>query len=362
MKAAVLYAPNTPLVIEEIDLYPLGPGDVLVRVASAGVCHSDLHHMDGHSVGHPRPVVLGHEGAGIVEEVAPDVGDLAPGDHVIFSFRPSCGTCPDCAGGRPNLCMNGITPGHLASGRRHLHKDGSEIYHFANVSCFAEKAVVRANSLVKIPDEMPLDAAALVGCCVMTGVGAVINTAKVRPGSKVVVIGTGGVGLNVIQGAKLAGAARIIAVDLLPYKLEQAERFGATHMINATTEDVVSRVWELTNNGADYAFEVIGSPDVVTQALNCVRPGGMAVAVGVPPTGAQITISAAALFPNEKILTGSFYGSTRFRTDMPMLVDLYLNGRLMIDELITGTYPLDQINEAFAKLSAGEAIRGILNP
>lgn len=362
MKAAVLYEANTPLVIEELDLYPLGPGDVLVRVAAAGVCHSDLHHMNGHSSGHPMPVVLGHEGAGIIEEVAPDVADLAPGDHVILSFRPSCGVCYECASGHPNQCTSGILAGHLTSGRRHLHKDGAEIFHFANTSCFAEKAVMRADSVVKIPDEMPLNQAALVGCCVMTGVGAVINTAKVRPGSNVVVIGTGGVGLNVIQGARLAGAAKIIAADLLPYKLEQAQRFGATHTINASREDVVSRVWELTGRGADYAFEVIGAPEVVTQALNCVKPGGMAMAVGVPPTGAQITIPAQALFPQEKTLTGSFYGSTRFRTDMPMLVDLYLSGKLMIDELITGTYPLDQINEAYAKLAAGEAIRGIINP
>ena len=362
MKAAVLYEANTPLAIEEIDLDPPEAGDVLVKVAAAGVCHSDLHHIDGHSTGHPKPVVLGHEGAGVVEAAGPGVGDLAPGDHVIFSFRPSCGVCSFCVTGRPNLCSTGVKAGYLTSGRRHLHKGSSPVYHFANTSCFAEETVVRANSVVKIPDAMPLNQAALIGCCVMTGVGAVINTARVRPGSSVVVIGTGGVGLNIIQGARLAGAGRIIAVDLLPNKLDYARRFGATDTINGREEDVVSRVWELTGGGADYAFEAIGAPPAVRQALDCVHPGGMAVAVGVPPTGAEVTISAMSLFPQEKLLTGTFYGSTRFRTDMPMLVDLYLSGKLMIDELITGTYPLEGINDAFSKLAAGEAIRGIINP
>jgi NDMA-dependent alcohol dehydrogenase len=360
MKAAVLYEVGQPLAIEDVTLLPPKAGEVRVRFAASGVCHSDLHYIKGDRL-HPKPVVLGHEGAGVVEEIGPGVTYARPGDHVILSFVPACGQCQDCINGRPNLCAvrYGLRGG-LLDGTTRLRKGDLELKHFACVSSFAESAIVPEAGLVKIPANMPLDKAALVGCCVTTGVGAALWTARVEPGSSVVVIGCGGVGLNVIQGAALAGAERIIAVDILPSKLEYAEEFGATHTINASETDPVQAVRDLTaGEGADYAFEVIGLTRTAQQALLCTRRGGKAVIVGVIRHGEQLTIDPDFLH-QDRVLMGCTYGSANMRAAMPKLVDLYLARKLKLDELVSRTYRLEEINTAFAALEHGEVARSII--
>jgi len=362
MKAAVFHHPHEPLSLEELELLPPQRNEVTVRMAATGVCHSDLHFIDG-VLPHPAPAVLGHEGAGVVEGVGEGVTYVQPGDHVILSFIPSCGQCPYCVAGRPNLCTAGnraAARGTLLDGTTRLRRDGQEVYHMTCTACFAERAVVPESGVIKIREEMPLDRASLIGCGVMTGVGAVINTARVQAGSVVAVIGCGGVGLNVVQGAALAGAAKIIAIDLSDYKLELAQQFGATHAVNAAGDpDVPGAVRRLSPGGADYAFEVIGRPETMRQAYDATRRGGMTVVVGLAPADAELSIPAGSLM-QEKVLTGSSYGGARPRIDMPKLVDLYLAGRLKLDELISRRYPLDGINEAFQALRDGEVARSII--
>ena len=362
MKAAVYYRPNQPLTVEDLELLEPQRNEVMVRIEAAGVCHSDLHFIDG-LLPHPAPAVLGHEGAGVVEEVGEGVTYVQPGDHVILSFIPSCGQCPYCIAGRPNLCTVGnraAARGALLDGTTRLRKGKQKVFHMTCTACFAERAVVPESSVVKIREEMPLDRAALIGCGVMTGVGAVINTARVQAGSVVAVIGCGGVGLNVVQGASLSGAAKIIAVDVNGFKLELAQQFGATHVINAAEDpDVVGAIRQLSPGGADYAFEVIGRPETMRQAYDATRRGGMAVVVGLAPAGAEVSIPAGTLL-QEKVLTGSSYGGARPRIDMPMLVDLYMAGKLKLDELISRRYPLDGINDAFQAMRDGEVARSII--
>jgi len=352
MRAAVLYEVNKPLVVEEIDIDEPQRAQVMVRTAAAGVCHSDLHFIEG-LWPYPLPVVLGHEASGVVERVGEGVTAVQPGDHVILSFIPWCGACRYCAGGRPFLCTQG------GSRTMHLHKGDQPIYVFASVSGFAEYMVVPENGVVKIRDDAPLDKVALVGCGVMTGVGAVVNTAKVEAGSSVAVIGAGGVGLNVIQGAVLAGAAQIVAVDIRENKLEMARQFGATHTVNAATSDPVAAVRELTGGGPDYVFEVIGSPEAIAQAWDMVGAGGEVIVIGMVPFDSRVSINGRA-FMRDKVLRGCVYGSTRPLVDMPRIVDLYMAGRLKIDELVTRTYPLEGINDAFAAMKNGEVARSII--
>ncbi len=361
MKAAVYYRPHEPLSVEEVELLEPQRQEATVRIAAAGVCHSDLHFIDG-LLPHLAPAVLGHEGAGVIEAVGEGVTYVQPGDHVILSFIPSCGECSYCIVGRPNLCTAGnraAARGTLLDGTTRLRKGGEPLYHMTCTSCFAERAVLPESSLVKIGEEMPLDRAALIGCGVMTGVGAAINTARVQAGSTVAVIGCGGVGLNVVQGAALCGAAKIIAIDVNDFKLELAQQFGATHAVNAAKEDPVTAVRNLSPGGADYAFEVIGRPETMRQAYDATRRGGMTVVVGLAPAGAELSIPAGSLL-QEKVLTGSAYGGTRPRVDMPKLVELYLAGKLKLDELISRVYPLDGINEAFEAMRAGEVARSII--
>lgn len=361
MKAAVFYRPHEPLSVEEVELLAPQRQEVTVRIAAAGVCHSDLHFIDG-LLPHAAPAVLGHEGAGVVEAIGENVTYVQPGDHVILAFIPSCGQCPYCIVGRPNLCIAGgraAARGTLLDGTTRLRKDGETVYHMSCAACFAERAVVPESGLVKIREDMPLDRAALIGCGVMTGVGAAINTARVQAGSSVAVIGCGGVGLNVIQGAALCGAAKIIAIDVVDLKLELAQQFGATHAVNAAKEDAVGTVRNISPGGVDYAFEVIGRPETMRQAYDAVRRGGMAVVVGLAPVGAELSIPAASLL-SEKILTGSSYGGCRPRVDMPKLVELYLAGKLKLDELISRVYPLEGIGEAFEAMRAGEVARSII--
>lgn len=360
MKAAVLNAVNQPLSMEEIEVRDPGHGEVLIRTVASGVCHSDLHFMEG-LWPTPVPVVLGHEAAGIVESVGEGVTYVKAGDPVVLSFVPFCGICRDCVSGRPQLCTNPAArlPAGAAAGPR-LSKDGVMVNQFANVGSFAEMMLVPEGGVVKPPEGMPLDKAALVGCSVMTGVGAVINTAKVEPGATVAVIGTGGVGLNAIQGALLAGASRIIAVDMLDNKLEYARQLGATDTVNASETDPVKAVQDLTKGGVDYAFEAIGNTKAGAQAFDMARRGGTAVIVGMMPFGSTMEINAAA-FMGEKVLKGCFYGSTRFRVDMPKLCEFYLSGRLKLDELVSRHYPLEQINEAYDAMKNGEVARSVLD-
>jgi S-(hydroxymethyl)glutathione dehydrogenase / alcohol dehydrogenase len=360
VKAAVCYAPHTPLMVEELELDEPREGEVLVRIASAGVCHSDYHVMKG-EWNPPLPMVLGHEGAGVVEKVGPGVTMSRPGDHVILNFRPNCGFCKFCQTGRPVLCNGAESPRWVMfDGSVRLHKNGTDIHHFARVACFAEYAVVPQSGAVPVRMDMPLDEACLIGCSVMTGVGAVTNTARIEPGSSVLVIGCGGVGLNCIQGAKLAGAGRIIAVDMLENKLAYAREFGATDVIDASTGNVVERVQSMTDGGVDYAFEAIGFSKTIEQAYQATGPGGTTVIVGMAPENDTMTLSALDFPRTEKTLKGSWYGSARPFVDLPKMVDLYLDGKLKVDEMVSRYYPLDEINVAYDALANGEVARSII--
>ncbi len=357
MKAAVLYEQKKPLVVDEIEVDEPHAGEVLVRMAAAGVCHSDLHVIEGLWPA-PLPLVMGHEGAGIVERVGDSVTLVAPGDHVIFSWVPSCGVCRNCVAGRPYLCTAGPLMA-MKDGTTRFHKGNQRMFHQTAVSAFSEYTVTHETALVKIRDDMPLEKAALIGCGVMTGVGAVMNTAKVQIGSSVAVFGCGGVGLSVVQAADMAGAHPIIAVDVLDNKLEMAKRLGATHLVNSTKEDVAKRILEINGRGVDFAFEAIGLPEVVSKAFDVIDAAGTALMVGMPPVGAIVPVSGFGLLIG-KTLKGAYYGSTRFRIDMPALVDLYMAGKLKLDEMITNTYPLSQINDAVEALRRGEVARSVI--
>lgn len=357
MKAAVLYEFHQPLVVEEIECKGPGPGEVGVRLAASGVCHTDLAIIEDTLFGRfPLPLVLGHEGAGIVEDVGPDVSSVAPGDHVILSWVPDCGRCSYCTTGRPNLCQAAMT---RERGHSHYSKGEQKIFQFSTGS-FAEYAIVAEAACIKVREDAPLDKVCLIGCGVMTGAGAAINTAKVRPGSSVLVIGCGGVGLNTVQGAAICGAGMIIAADILDNKLELARQFGATHTINSRNVDLVAAVKELTGGlGVEYSFEVIGTAATIRQAYDALAPGGTCVVVGAAPRGTEVSLPTQAFF-DEKTITGTKYGGARMRVDIPRLVDLYMDKKLKLDELISQTLPLEGINQAFADLKAGKVARTVL--
>lgn len=364
MRAAVFREVGRPMAIEDVTLADPKPGEALVRIAGTGVCHSDYHIIKGEWAS-PLPIVLGHEASGVVEAVGAGVTQAAPGDHVVLSFAPNCGQCAYCVGGRPHLCSAylNIQGGGLLDGTSRLSRGNETIYMFGKMASFAEYVVVAGASLIPIRRDVPLAKAALIGCAVMTGVGAALNTAGIEAGSTVMVVGCGGVGLNCIQGARLASAARIIAVDVADDKLEFARRFGATDVVNSRRDDPVAAARELTGGlGVDYALEAIGLQATIEQCYHAVRRGGMAVVVGMAPDGVKASIPARALAGNEKTLKGCFYGSTRPRIDMPRLLDFYVDGRLLLDELVTRTYPLEQINEAFDDLGRGGVGRGLLLP
>lgn len=354
MKAAVMYGVNQPLAIEDVDVDEPRAGEVLIKTSASGVCHSDLHFMEG-SYPTRTPIVLGHESAGVVEKVGEGVTRVKPGDRVVVAFVTSCGQCDNCVTGKPYLCNNSAS---LARNDR-LSLKGQPMSQFANMSAFAEYQLVSENACVHVPDNVPMEVAALVGCSVMTGVGAVTNTAKVPVGSTVAVIGAGGVGLNVIQGAKLAGASRIIAVDLLENKLAAAREFGATDVVDASSTDAVQKVQELTGGGVDFAFEAIGLAKTAEQCFAMAKRGGRAVVVGMIPVTQMVSVPGAA-FLGEKGIIGSFYGSTRQTYDMPWLMELYAQGRLKISELISKRWSLDKINEAYDALKAGEVNRSVI--
>ena len=356
MQAAVLNAAQTPLEMLDLTIDEPGAGEALVRVVSAGVCHSDLHFIEGTYPGQ-YPMVLGHEVAGIVEELGPGVTNVAKGDRVIMGFVQPCGHCSYCDSGRPNLCSTRTT----ARGRDEpaLKLGDQAVSQLANVGGFAEQSVMPASGLLKIPDDVSLDVAALVGCAVMTGYGAVVNTAKVDPGSTVAVIGAGGVGLNIIQAARLSGARRIIAVDMVEHKLSIAKDFGATDTVNAGETDPVEAVKELTGGGVDFGFEAIGLKATAEQAYEMAKRGGTAVIVGMVPPMEKIEVSGM-IWQQEKTLKGSYYGSARFHTDMPRILELYKQGKLDIDGLVTKRWEFGEINDAFEALKSGEVARSIL--
>ena len=361
MKAAVLHEVGGPFVIEEVELLPPQPNEVRVRLAAAGTCHSDWHFVMG-KLDRPKPLILGHEGAGIVEEVGSQVTRIKPGQHVILNWAPSCGSCFYCLRGQNGLCetMWYWHNGTMADGSTRLRLNGEQVTQFSVLSTFAEEAVAPEQSCVPIPEDISFDVAALVGCAVTTGVGAALNTVDIRPGESVAVYGCGGVGLNVVQGARLSGANPIIAVDTDPAKLDIARQFGATDGVLAG-EEARDGVRALTRGrGVDYAFEAFGAPAVQEAAYQAARPGGALVVVGVAPAGSVTRYAGLDLHVNEKRIYGSFFGSTDPHREFPRLLALYRAGKLLLDELISAHYRLDQINEAYADLLKGGHKRGVL--
>ena len=358
MKAAVLHAPNQPLTIEEVELTKPKGREVLLRTAFAGLCHSDLHYIEG-LYPHPTPCVLGHESAGIVEAVGDGVTYVKPGDHVITCLSVFCGTCPQCITGHPNLCENTEVKMPAGAARRMSWKGGHMNQAF-NLSSFAEQMLVHENAMVKIDPDVPLDRAALVGCGVMTGVGAVFNAAKVEPGATVAVIGCGGVGLSAVNGAALAGAERIIAIDTIASKLELARELGATDTLNASNADPVEQVREMTGGGVQYSFEALGTKTTAEQAFAMLRPGGTATIIGMVPFGVKIELHGYDFLRDRK-LQGTSMGGNRFRVDMPRLLSLWRQGRLKLDHLISGRLKLGEINDGFAALKSGAPVRQLID-
>jgi S-(hydroxymethyl)glutathione dehydrogenase/alcohol dehydrogenase len=360
--AAVLWRPGEPVEIVEVDLAPPGAGEVLVKMAACGVCASDLHVVDG-DLPEPLPLVLGHEASGVVAEVGPGVESLAPGDHVVLVLVPSCGACAECRRGRPNFCEVGArmaATGTLVDGTSRLSLNGTTLHHFNSVSSFAGHAVVPESVAVKIRPDVPLETVALIGCAVLTGCGAVTSTAQVEEGATVAVWGCGGVGANVVQGARLAGAAQIVAVDVRSEKLELARALGATDVVQAGSDvDVVAAVQDLTGGGPDYAFEAIGTEPTIQQAWAAAGPRGTVVVVGILPKGSMLTIDPWQFFA-EKTLKGSFLGSASVRTDVPRLVDLYAAGDLRLDELVERRIALGELPRAFERLRAGDGLRQLV--
>jgi NDMA-dependent alcohol dehydrogenase len=361
-KAVVCREINQPVVVEEIEVESPRRGEVMIRLAACGVCHSDYSVTTG-TIPFPPPVVLGHEGAGIVIEVGEGVTEIAVGDAVVSSFVSMCGKCRYCQTGRPQLCDQAAKAAYtLPDGTvRTKDRQGKPLNIFSGCGVMAEVATLHVDNTVKIAKDIPLDRAALVSCGVMTGVGAVVNTARVAPGSVTVVFGCGGVGLNAIQGCVIAGAAMIVAVDMSDAKLEMARQFGATHVLNAKTEEnVVKAIRKMTGGGADYAFECVGYGEIAAQAYGCLRKGGTAVVVGVASQKDTTTLRTASLTFEEKTLTGSYFGSARPREDFPRLLALYRAKRLKLDELITRSYTIDEAPQAFADLAAGRNARGVI--
>ncbi|MFH8661004.1 Zn-dependent alcohol dehydrogenase [Streptomyces afghaniensis] len=335
-------------VVTDLEVREPGPGEVRVAISAAGLCHSDLSVVDG-TIPFPVPVVLGHEGAGVVEAVGGGVTHVAPGDHVALSTLANCGTCAECDRGRPTMCRQAIgRPG------RPFRHAGLPVHQFAANSAFAERTVVKAVQAVRIPEDVPMASAALIGCGVLTGVGAVLNRARVDRGDSVLVIGTGGIGLNVLQGARLAGAVRIVAVDANPAKEEVARRFGATDFLTSA-----EGVRDILPTGADHAFECVGRVELIRQAIDALDRHGQAILLGVPPATAEASFLVSSMYLDKSIL-GCRYGSSRPQRDIALYAELYRQGRLLLDELVTRTYPVEDFEKAAADAEAGRVARGVL--
>ncbi len=371
VKAAILeeigrpgpYAETRPLTIEEIDLEGPREGEVLIKVEAAGLCHSDLSVINGDR---PRqvPMVLGHESAGVIQEVGPGVTRYAPGDHVITVFVPSCGHCAPCSAGRPALCepeaaSNGA--GEMIGGGTRLSRNGQTVYHMTGVGCFAEYVTVSQNSLVKVAKDVPLDIAAVMGCAVLTGAGAVFNTGDVTPGCTTAVVGRGGVGLSAVMAAHAAGAEKIVAVDILPDKLKLAKELGATHVINSKDPGALEELRDITGGGVDAALDFTGNVHALGFAYQATKRGGATVTAGLPNPAAKLEISAVTLTAEERVLKGSYLGSGIPSRDIPRFLALFAQGRMPVDRLMTHKIALDDINEGFDRLHSGEAIRQVID-
>lgn len=359
MQAAIFTAAHEPLTIESVDIDSPGEREVVVRTAATGVCHSDLHFVDGDLPAPRRPMAMGHEGAGVVEAVGSAVTEFKPGDHVVACLSGFCGMCAQCLSGHPNVCAARYVSRPRGSDPR-LSMDGSGVLQFGDLATFAEQMLVHENSLVRIDSDIPFDVAALMGCGVLTGLGAALRTAGLEAGQTVAVFGCGGVGLSIIQGALLGGAGRIIAIDQFQTKLDMARDMGATDLIDGSSGGAVAQLRELTGGaGVDHAFEAVGLPSLIRQAIESLAIRGTATIVGVPPAGASLEFPLDAIRPECKIQT-SRMGSNRFRTDIPMYLDFYRQGRLKLDDMVTRRLPLDGVNESFRAMKAGEVARSVL--
>lgn len=364
MGAARPYADSRPLSVQTVALEPPGRGEVQVAIRAAGLCHSDLSVINGDRP-RPLPMALGHEAAGVVEALGPGVDDLKIGDHVVMVFMPSCGHCDPCAGGRPALCEPGAAAngrGELLGGGRRLFREGEALNHHLGCSAFADRAVVSRRSLVRVDPDLPFEIAALFGCAVLTGVGAVVNTAGVKAGQGVVVIGLGGVGLASVLGALACGAAPVVAVDLSEEKLALARTLGPVRTVNAADADAVEQVRALTGGGGDFAFEMAGSVRALEAAWKMTKRGGTTVTAGLPPPEAALAVNVVSLVGEERTLKGSYIGTCVPSRDIPCYVALYRDGRLPVDRLLSGVIPLDDINAGFDRLHAGEVVRLVVRP
>ena len=359
-KAAVMYGYNQPLVIEEIIVDPPKAGEVRVKIAAAGVCHSDLHVMHG-VYQYPLPLVIGHEGAGIVESVGAGVTHVRPGDHVVLSWLPSCGACRSCLRDRPAICLDvdWVEGGRMRDGTGRFKCEDAEIFHYGASSTFSEYTVVPAQAAIKVDERAPLAPLSLIGCAVTTGVGAVLNTARVRAGDRVCIIGCGGVGLNAVQGARIAGAETIIAVDTTDSKLHLAREMGATHLVNSTDPKALEIIREQSGGGVDFAFEAVGLFQTIDMAVSVLGKGGEAILIGMSDPNLKTTVPSLDFLINERGVRGSWYGSSRPAVDFPLMVELYQSGKLKLDSMVT-TRPLEEVNEAFADLESGKPGRTVL--
>jgi S-(hydroxymethyl)glutathione dehydrogenase/alcohol dehydrogenase len=360
VQAAVCHSPNQPISVETLELLPPSTGEVLVQMKAVGVCHSDWHVVTGDSK-HVLPVVLGHEGAGVVEAVGPGVAHLRPGDRVCLSWAPSCGRCFYCLEDRPSLCetfVEAIWAGTMQDGTTRYRRDGEPVYHYSALACFSEKVVVAESSCIKLEADLPWSVAAVLGCAVTTGVGAALNTAKVKPGSSVVVLGAGGVGLSAVMGAVVAGASTIIAIDPLESRRQAALDLGATDALPTTDPQPVVNLTE--GRGADYVIEAVGRPDVQEATLALARNGGMVVLSGIAPMGTATNFPGAILTRQEKTVAGSFYGTCNPLRDFPLYARMYEAGQLPLDKLVSHTYPLSKINEAYDDMLKGRSVRGVI--
>lgn len=356
-EAFVLREVGVPMRAEPVVLDDPAPGEVLVSIVAAGLCRSDLHSINGHDVS-PKPIVLGHEAVGIVEKKGDGDGDLQIGDRVILSWMPGCGDCRGCIRGRPALCEvadNCFVSGELPGGGTRIRdKDGKQIHHYSSVASFARHAVVPANGCIPLKEEsISSVSAAAIGCAAMTGIGAVVNAGRVRPGDSVVVFGVGGIGLNVLQGARLAGAAVIVGVDTNEKKSEIAKQFGATHFLDGKKTDILAALSDVCGGGADVAFDALGHPDIVQKAFNAIASGGRVVCVGISPAETQICIPADVIVGTEKEIIGCYYGGANPGRDFPMLINLFRNGKILLDELVEEVIPFSGIADGFARMQAG---------
>lgn len=362
MKAAVMTAPNVPLSVTELVISAPRPGEVRVRIEAAGVCHSDLHYMKN-DLACKTPIVMGHEGAGIVEEVGDGVRSVAAGDKVIMTWRPRCGSCEYCSSGRPALCTLGkihaVTNGLLRGGSR-LDHDGTTVHHLMGVSCFAQECIVSEESLIKVPKEVPSAIAAIVGCAVVTGMGTVLNGMPHAAGESVLIVGAGGVGLSAVIGAAAVGAYPIIVADIDDQKLDKARELGATHTINSKLVDLVTQVLEITETGVHWAIEAIGREETITATVAALRPRGTAFVIGLGNPNTDIRFPLNQAVQQEKTIRGSLYGSSNLSVQIPQILRMYLAGKLPLDAMLGNSFALDEINEAFDDLSGGGAGRTVI--